>query len=173
MGIETILFAVFTGIQAISQIQTAKKEAKAVTRAAEARARALKLEGDLATKERAKSLRLRVARQASSFLSSGLTLEGTPEAVLNESFEVGFADIKNIGRNFQTTIDNTISAANAQSKSIVAAGRTAAIGTIVGGFANFSFGSTFAGGTGTAGAGIQASTGTAFKGTNTVGRFVT
>lgn len=152
MGFETILFAAFTGLRAISQIRTAKKQAEVTTRNVAAQAGAIKTESELATKERAKELRLRVARQTSSFLSSGLTLEGTPTTVLEETFQVGTEDIQNIAKNAQTSIDNLVAGGNLRSESIVAQGRTKAISTITSTAATFAggdiFGSSISGGGG-------------------------
>lgn len=116
MGIETILFAAFTGLKAISQMNAANKAAKVNAR-----------EGELVAKEKAKEIRYKAARQTVSFLNSGVTLDGTPQDVLGETFSTGQADITNIRHNY----DN-------KSKSIISQGRTEAIGTIASGFGNAS-----------------------------------
>lgn len=112
MGIETILFAAFTGLKAISQMNAAKKQASAVVR-----------EGEIVAKEKAKEIRYKAARQTQSFLSSGLTLEGTAQDILGETYSTGIEDIENIRANYTT-----------KSKSIFAEGRTKAIEGIVNDF---------------------------------------
>lgn len=141
MGIETVLFAALTGISAISKMSAANDQAEAITKNAEAQAKSLKTEGELATEERAKKLRYDAARQTSSFLTSGITLEGTPEAVLGETYDTGKADILNIKKGYNTQMTNVISAANAQSKSIISSARSAVIGDIAKSFGGMSFGS--------------------------------
>lgn len=118
MGIETIAFAALTGLSAIQSINQSKKEAAATVR-----------EGELATKEKAKEVRYKAARQTVSFLNSGLTLEGTPNAVIGETYSTGLEDINNIRSNYNT-----------KSKNIISAGRTEAIGKIASGFGNFAMG---------------------------------
>lgn len=118
MGIETILFAAFTGLKAISQMNAAKKQAKQVVQ-----------EGEVVAKEKAKQVRYAAARQTSSFLNSGLTLEGTPSVVIGETFSTGLEDINQIRNNYNT-----------KSKNLISAGRQEAISTIVGSFAGSSMG---------------------------------
>lgn len=156
MGIETVLFAAFTGLKALSTMSAAKDQAKQVKRNAEAQALALRTEGELASKEKAKQIRYNAARQTSSFLSSGLTLEGTPQDVLGETYTTGLEDISNISKGYNTKISNTISSANAQSKSIMSSARSQVISDIAGSFAGSSFGSNFA-------KGVQGSVGNMFN----------
>ena len=118
MGIETILFAALTGLKAISQMNQAKSQANSIID-----------EGNLATKEQAKKTRYAAATQTTNFLNSGITLEGTPNSVIDETFKTGQADIKNIANGYNTKAKNTISA-----------GRSAAISTITSGFAGASLG---------------------------------
>lgn len=140
MGIETILFAAFTGLKAFSQIKQGKEQAKRVTQNAEAQAAALREEGRLAASERAKKARYKAARQTVSFLNSGLTLEGTPSSVIQKTYDVGIEDVGNITRGYNTRISNVISGANADSKDIISSSRSEAIGTIASSFAGSSFG---------------------------------
>lgn len=114
MGIETIIFAALTGLKAISQMNAAEKQAKNAVR-----------EGEIVAKEKAKEIRYKAARQTQSFLSSGLTLEGTAQTILDETFDTGKEDIANIRASY-----------NNKSKNFISAGRTAAIGTIASGFGN-------------------------------------
>lgn len=146
MGLETILFASLVGLSAVSKMSAAEDQAKAVKRNAEAQARALKDEGELASKEKAKQIRHTVARQTSSFLSSGITLEGTPMDVLGETYKTGLEDIDNITKGYNTNISNTISSANAQSKNIISSARNEVIGDIMGSFSSFGVGNMFSAG---------------------------
>lgn len=112
MGWETLIFAALTGLKAVSQMNAATKQAENAAR-----------EGNIVAKEKAKEIRYKVARQTSSFLNSGLTLEGTPQDVIGETFSTGLDDIKNIRAGY-----------NAKSKNFISQGRSEAIGTIASGF---------------------------------------
>ncbi len=183
MGVDPISIAVIamTAFKAVSAVSNAKSQAKSITRNAENQARtnqqnaqyqadANLTAGNLATKERAKEIRAKAARQTTSFLSSGLTLDGTPNSVIGETYSTGLEDLDAIKKNYDTTnsnifnITNTnnnnlISQANSQSKQAIAAGRSEAIGAIASGFSGFAGGgsmfgaassgaSSFMGGTG-------------------------
>lgn len=141
MGIATVGLIALTAFQAVSQIKTSTKQATTSARNAVAKARALKAEGDIAVQERAKQVRLRAARQTSSFITSGLTLEGTPMDVLGETFDVGIADIENIGTNFQTSRMNVLRGGEAEVESAIRSGRNQAIGSIASSFSSFAGGS--------------------------------
>ncbi len=124
MGIETILFAAFTGLQAISSLMNAQSQADAAVKT-----------GEYNMENEAKKVRYAAARQTTSFLSSGLSLEGTPTDVIQETYNTGIKDIKQIGAN-----------ANSQSSNFIAQGRSQAIGAIAGGLKGLpsgSFGAMF------------------------------
>lgn len=136
-GATTAVFAGLIAVQAFSQISTANSQAKASLVNSQAQADALKKEGDITVSEKAKEVRLRAARQVSSFITSGLELEGTPMDVLDETFEVGVADIENIGSNYQTQRMNVLRGGKADALTSINQGRTAAIGSISSGFASY------------------------------------
>lgn len=158
----TILMVASTAFKAVSAISNAKSEAKIIAQNASNQAKVNQINAknqaqanldaaNLASKEKAKQIRYAAARQTTSFLSSGLTLEGTPDAVIGETYSTGLEDLNQISKNANTTNSNLInitnvtnsnliSSANAQSKLTVAKGRAEAIDAIVGGFSNFSMG---------------------------------
>ena len=79
---------------------------------------------------RAKQITMaRAAEQKSSFLSSGITLEGTPLSVMNSTYDVGKADIEQGIRN-----------ANVQSRNIIGASRANALSSIAMSVASAGFG---------------------------------
>lgn len=88
---------------------------------ANAQAESVVSQGNIAASEKAKETRMRAARAKASFLSSGLTLEGTPSAAIGGIFDTGLKDVQNIRSN-----------ANAQSKNIMSQARTQVIGDIMG-----------------------------------------
>jgi hypothetical protein len=119
MGIETVLFMAFAGMQAISALTSAQNQAKAAV-----------AQGNIAMENKAKETRYRAARQTVSFLNSGLDMEGTPSLVVDETYTTGLKDIRAIGAN-----------ANAQSKNFIAQGRSEAISAIMGGMKGLPSGS--------------------------------
>ncbi len=118
MGIETILFAAFTGLKAISQMNQAKSKARSIV-----------AEGNLAAKEQAKKTRYAAATQRTNFLNSGITLDGTPTDVMDETFKTGLEDVNNIASGY-----------NRKAKNAISEGRSAAIDTITSAFAGASLG---------------------------------
>lgn len=117
MGLETIAFAAFSFMSAQSQMRQAKSDANAVAQ-----------QGTLEAKNKARETVYKAAQMRQSFLSSGLTLEGTPMSVINETINTGKEDINQI-----------IANANARSKNTMAAGRTNALNTLGKAFAQSSF----------------------------------
>jgi len=92
-------------VSAISGMSAADKAAKATIR-----------EGNLVAANKAKETKLKAARLQTSFLNSGLTLEGTPMAAIDDTFNTGLADIEQIGSNY-----------NNQAKKIISNARTSAL----------------------------------------------
>jgi hypothetical protein len=119
MGIETIMFAAFTGMQAIGSLMQGQAQAKAAVQ-----------QGNIDAQNMAKKTRYAAARQTVSFLNSGLTLEGTPQAVIDETYATGIKDVGQIRMNANTAASNAINA-----------GRMEAIGTIASGFSGMGGGS--------------------------------
>jgi hypothetical protein len=111
-GATTALMIGFTALQAVGSIQQSKAQAKAAI-----------AEGNIAAQNKAKETQIKAARLQSSFLSSGLTLEGTPQNVIDDTFNVGLTDLGQIKSNY----DN-------KAKSIISAGRTEALGKLASGF---------------------------------------
>lgn len=160
VGWESLVYAGLTAFKAVSAISNASDQAKAITQNARNQAKAAQQNAqfqaqanldaaNLASKEKAKQIRYAAARQTVSFLSSGLTLEGTPEAVIGETYSTGLEDLTQIAKNANTTNSNLInitntnnrnlfSSANAEAKSVMAQGRSEAIGAIADGFVSFS-----------------------------------
>lgn len=114
MGIETIVMAAVTLVQASGQMSAAKRQAKATA-----------AEGTLKAKNRAKETVLNAARHRSSFLNSGLTLEGTPMNVIENEFRLGDEDVSQITSNY-----------NARARAQMAEGRNRAMSTLASGFGN-------------------------------------
>lgn len=108
MGVETLLFAGMLG-QAYGQISAAKKEAKALV-----------AQGEIEAKNKAKQVKYGAASLTSSFLNSGITLDGSPMAAIMGYYENGLEDINA----YRASV-------NAKSKSVISAGRSKAIGTLM------------------------------------------
>lgn len=123
MGLETAALIAFTALRAGAAYNEGEAKAKAIAQ-----------EGTIKAKNKAQETILASARLKQSFLSSGLTLEGTPMSVINETLFTGREDTLQIVRN-----------ANTSSKAAITAGRNAAIAAIGQSFALASFGGMGAG----------------------------
>lgn len=114
MGIETAIILGLTALSAVSTMSAANKEAEAAIK-----------EGNIVAANKAKETKLKAARLQTSFLNSGLTLEGTPMATINDTFSTGLADINQISSNY-----------NSKAKAAISKGRSSVLS---------SFASTFMG----------------------------
>ncbi len=119
MRLETIALVGFSAIQASQAYNQAEARAKAITE-----------DGKLRAKNKAKETVYSAARLKQSFLSGGLTLEGTPMSVLNETFTTGFEDVSQIATN-----------ANRSSNVAIGEGRTKALNSLKSSFSGFGGGS--------------------------------
>lgn len=126
MGLETVALVAFTALQAGSAYSQGEAEAKAIAR-----------KGTLDAKNKAKETVYKAANLRQSFLSGGLTMEGTPMSVINETIATGREDVLQI-----------VSNANQNSKNAISAGRNAALTAVGKSFAMASMGGMFEGGAG-------------------------
>jgi hypothetical protein len=107
-ALSTFLIVGASALSAAQQMSAARKEAKATIKQAE-------FDAD----QKARETRYRTARAKSSFLTSGLTLDGTPMSSIMSMYDTGLSDINNI-----------TSAANTKSKNILSNSRMSAISSI-------------------------------------------
>ena len=124
MGVEVIVAAVTGGLalgQAVAGMSAAQKQAKATA-----------AEGTLVAKNKALEVQRKAAAAQSSFLTSGLTLEGTPELSINSIFKTGIEDIGAIKTNYDAKAKSIIT--NARTKALTDLGMTAASMYTGGGF---------------------------------------
>lgn len=120
MGLATALILGSTLLKTVTEQKAAKAEASAVV-----------AQGELDAANKAKEVQLRAARAQSSFLTSGLTLEGTPAAAIQGIFSVGLEDIDQITSN-----------AGTQAKNIVSKARSDALANIMSTASGMDFGDT-------------------------------
>lgn len=161
MGIETVLFLGLTALKASQQISAGRDQAKDINDIAAANAKVAVAEGDIASKNKAQEVALKAARTTSSFLSSGLTLEGTPMSAIQNTFDVGLEDVNQIISNTSARSRNIVAQGVSQASSAFETGRSAAMETVVSGVSGASFGSLGGGTAGTTSAAGFGSTGTA------------
>lgn len=102
MGWETALFLGLEVAKGVQGVRQAKQEAKAVV-----------AEANIQAANKAKEVRRQVAASKMSFLSSGLSLEGTPMISMQGVFDTGLQDIGQI-----------VSNANSKSKRIMSSARS-------------------------------------------------
>jgi hypothetical protein len=125
MGIEVAIItaAVVSAAASVTggvmAYQQGKDQAKAAAR-----------QGDILAKESEKKTLKLAAAQKASFLSSGLTLEGTPQDVIGETFTLGKEDIGQIKDYYGQQAKNAYSAGRTQLITSIAstAGTLAAAG---------------------------------------------
>jgi len=117
MGWETLAIVGFQAISGAAGMSSANKQAKAITRQGEQEA--------MATAQNT----LRTAgKLQTSFLQSGLTLEGGPMDVLKQAFGQGYTDIGRIKSNADAGAKNVVSAARTKALQGLASGVAGAAG---------------------------------------------
>lgn len=132
MGLETVLILGLAAFQADQAIKQGDAEADAVIE-----------QTNLENKERLKRTRALAGSQKVSFLNSGLTLEGSPMSVIQNTFDTGIEDIELASRNAERTAKNIQSSARTKAIStLVQAGASAGMGSFGG---NSQGGSAFSG----------------------------
>lgn len=119
MGWETVIFLGLSALSANTEIKNSKRQAEAIIE-----------EGNLEAENKGQEVRLRAARLQSSFLNSGLTLEGTPMNVIDSVYSSGIKDIQQIRQNYGRRAENVLDG-----------GRSAAISTMAKGVGNAAIGS--------------------------------
>ena len=100
LGWETAIQAGATVYGAISKNNAARTEAKAITE-----------EARLQAENKAHETVREAGKLQSSFLSSGLTIEGTPTEVLKRAYQYGTEDINQIAKNANTRSKNIMTKA--------------------------------------------------------------
>jgi acyl CoA:acetate/3-ketoacid CoA transferase alpha subunit len=132
-AIASLVSAVSQTASSFSGINNAKREASAKV-----------AEGNIAAENKAREVLLKAAQARSSFLTSGLTLEGTPLAAIDDIFTVGLADINQIRSNTNVAASGIVS--NARTKALKSAesslsgvdwmGKDSVINTMTGGWSS-------------------------------------
>jgi hypothetical protein len=91
---------------------SASNQRKAARKQLEATAMQTKVKAD----ERIKQIRRLASQQKSSFLASGISLtgDGTPDAIISETYDVGMADVENIKKFGSVQGENISATARAQ-----------------------------------------------------------
>ncbi len=103
MGIETAVIAGLGLASAIGQYNQSKSEMKQNTKA-----------GEIAAWRRADEIKRLASKQRVSYLSAGLELEGTPQAVVNDTYNTGIADVLAIRSAYNQKSKNILKSAQAQ-----------------------------------------------------------
>ena len=94
-------------------------------KAAKAQLQAQSMQAKVSSDQRIKQIRRVASQQKASFLSSGISLtgDGTPDAVISETYQTGIEDVENI-RNYGATMGASVSA-NARAKMLSTYGQLA------------------------------------------------
>ena len=81
--------------------------------AGKSQARATIKEGEIAAQRRADEISKLASRQRVLYLANGLELEGTPQAVINDTYNTGIADVREIRSSYNQQAKNIIKQARA------------------------------------------------------------
>ena len=108
MGVETLLIASAVGlglgaVNGMMGVESAEDEANDIVR-----------EGSLQAEKRRNIAIAQASQQKVSFLSSGLSLEGTPMQVISSTLQTGKSDVNQIIQNYNTKSSNIMSQARSQ-----------------------------------------------------------
>lgn len=133
MAVAALGAGVMSGI---STVKSAKAQAKAVEQQTQEK-----------INERARTAKKLMSQQKTSFLKSGVYFNGTPEDVINETYNTSITDINTLKNNALTNIKNLQSQANAGfTTSIIKGVASAAFGLAGAGLAGASATSSASGG---------------------------
>lgn len=103
MGIETAVIAGLGLASAIGKYNQSKSKMKQNTKA-----------GEIAAWRRADEIKRLASKQRVSYLSAGLELEGTPQAVVNDTYNTGIADVLAIRSAYNQKSKNILKSAQAK-----------------------------------------------------------
>lgn len=103
MGVATAVIAGLNVASAIGNYNQSKSEAKQTAKA-----------GAIVAEKRADDIMKLASRQRVSYLSAGLELEGTPQNVINDTYDTGIADVNDIIGTYNQKSKNIMTAARAQ-----------------------------------------------------------
>lgn len=117
MGWETLAFVGLNAVKGEVAISNANKAAKATIQ-----------EGNIALANKSKDISRQAGALTNSFLSSGLTLDGTPRNSIDSIYDTGVDDLNQLSTNY-----------NNKAKSQISAGRTAALEDLASGFGEAAF----------------------------------
>lgn len=104
MGLETaILIGGLSLAKGVGEYNQAKSGARATAR-----------QGEIAVENRKKEIQNLVAKQKIGYVQSGVELEGTAQAVMQDTYNTGIADMEAIAGSYNQNIKNSLRAARAQ-----------------------------------------------------------
>lgn len=103
MGVAAAVYVGLSAASAIGSYNQSKSQARQAIR-----------EGEIAMQNRADEIRSLAAKQRVSYISAGLELEGTPQAVITDTYNKGIADVNAIRDSANQTSKNILTAARAK-----------------------------------------------------------
>ena len=102
LGIAAAVVAGLNVASAIGSYNSGKSQARQTIQA-----------GEIAAQKRADEISKLASRQRVLYLSAGLDLEGTPQAVINDTYNTGIADVREIRASYNQQAKNIITQARA------------------------------------------------------------
>lgn len=130
MGVATAVIAGLSLASAIGNYNQSKSEARQTAK-----------QGAIAAQNRADEIKRLAAKQRVSYLQAGLELEGTPQAVINDTYNTGLADINEIKSAYNQSSKNIMTQARANLLGSIAKTGASALSGGVGGSDGGLFGS--------------------------------
>lgn len=95
-------------IMAVTALASGVSKAVSSVKDAKAQAKATKAEAEQQIQEKARQAAKLMSQQKSSFLKGGVYFEGSPEDVINETYDFANEDIRRLTSNANTSIKNTM-----------------------------------------------------------------
>ncbi len=102
MGVATALIAGLSLASAVGNFNSSKSQARNTAK-----------QGAIAAQNRADEIKRLAAKQRVSYLQAGLELEGTPQAVINDTYNTGLEDINEIKSAYNQSSKNIMTQARA------------------------------------------------------------
>ena len=121
MGVATAILSGLSLAAAVGNYNSAKSQARNMAK-----------QGAIAAQNRADEIKRLAAKQRVSYLQAGLELEGTPQAVINDTYNKGIADISEIKSSYNQSSKNIMTQARANLLGSIARTGVSLLGTMDG-----------------------------------------
>lgn len=122
MGIETAILIGSVALGTASAVGNYNQSKSAARQTAK--------EGEIVAANRAEEIKKLAAKQRVSYLKAGLELEGTPQIMMNDTYDKGIADINAIRGSYNQKVKNILTAGRSKLLGDLASTALGAVGTM-------------------------------------------